>query len=70
MRPSRLYIENFMCYDNAYIDFNEFSAALIVGKAENPDVSNGVGKTTIFNGAPALSSGSNANGAFKICVEV
>jgi DNA repair exonuclease SbcCD ATPase subunit len=37
-----------MCYDDAYIDFNEFSSALIVGKAENPDVSNGVGKTTLF----------------------
>jgi DNA repair exonuclease SbcCD ATPase subunit len=49
MRPSRLYIEDFMCYDNAFIDFNEFSSALIVGKAENNnEVSNGVGKTTIF----------------------
>src|SRR5208283_2875383 len=49
MKPSRLYIQDFMCYDNAYIDFNEFSAALIVGKKEhNDDVSNGVGKTTIF----------------------
>lgn len=48
MRPSRLYIEDFMCYDDAFIDFNEFSSALIVGKAENPDVSNGVGKTTLF----------------------
>lgn len=48
MKPSRLYIENFMCYDDAYVDFNEFSSALIVGKAENPDVSNGVGKTTLF----------------------
>src|SRR5258706_8052095 len=49
MKPSRLYIENFMCYDDAYIDFSEFSSALIVGKTENNnDVSNGVGKTTIF----------------------
>ena len=49
MKPSRLYIENFMCYDNAYVDFTEFSAALIVGKKEhNDDVSNGVGKTTMF----------------------
>jgi DNA repair exonuclease SbcCD ATPase subunit len=48
MRPSRLYIQDFMCYDDAYIDFNEFSSALIVGKTENPDVSNGVGKTTLF----------------------
>jgi len=49
MKPSRLYIENFMCYDDAYIDFSEFSSALIVGKTENNnDISNGVGKTTIF----------------------
>jgi DNA repair exonuclease SbcCD ATPase subunit len=38
-----------MCYDNAYIDFTQFSSALIVGKKEhNDDVSNGVGKTTMF----------------------
>lgn len=49
MRPSRLYIQDFMCYDHAYVDFTEFSAALIVGKKEhNDDVSNGVGKTTMF----------------------
>lgn len=48
MRPSRLYVQDFMCYDDAYVDFNEFSTALIIGKAENPDVSNGVGKTTLF----------------------
>ena len=49
MKPSRLYIKDFMCYDDAYIDFAEFSSALIVGKTENNnDVSNGVGKTTIF----------------------
>jgi DNA repair exonuclease SbcCD ATPase subunit len=48
MKPSRLYVQDFMCYDDAYVDFNEFSTALIIGKAENPDVSNGVGKTTLF----------------------
>lgn len=48
MIPSRLYVRDFMCYDDAYVDFNEFSSALIVGTSENPDVSNGVGKTTIF----------------------
>ena len=49
MKPSKLYIEDFMCYDNAYVDFTEFSSALIVGKKEhNDDVSNGVGKTSIF----------------------
>jgi DNA repair exonuclease SbcCD ATPase subunit len=49
MIPSRLYVQDFMCYDDAYIDFNQFSAALIVGKQENnSEVSNGVGKTTLF----------------------
>ena len=49
MRPVRLYIQNFMCYEHGFIDFTEFNAALIVGKIENNDLySNGVGKTTIF----------------------
>lgn len=49
MKPSRLYVKDFMCYDDAYIDFSQFSSALIVGKTENNnEVSNGVGKTTIF----------------------
>lgn len=49
MKPVRLYIDNFMCYDKGYIDFTKFSSALIVGKVENNDLfSNGVGKTTIF----------------------
>ena len=49
MKPVRLYIENFMCYEQGFIDFTEFSSALIVGKKENNDnYSNGVGKTTIF----------------------
>lgn len=49
MRPVRLYIENFMCYEYGFVDFREFSAALIVGKKENNDHhANGVGKTTIF----------------------
>jgi len=50
MRPLRLYIENFVCYEHGFIDFTEFSSALIVGKKENNDMySNGVGKSTIFN---------------------
>ena len=49
MKISRLYIKDFMCYDHAYVNFDEFSSALIVGKKENNDeVSNGVGKTTVF----------------------
>jgi DNA repair exonuclease SbcCD ATPase subunit len=49
MKPIRLYIDNFMCHDKSFVDFEQFSAALIVGKVENNDLySNGVGKTTIF----------------------
>ncbi len=49
MKLLRLYIENFMCHENSYIDFSEFNSALIIGKVENNDLySNGVGKTTIF----------------------
>src|SRR6266566_998808 len=49
MQPLRLYIEDFMCYNHGYIDFSQFSTALILGKIENNELySNGVGKTTIF----------------------
>jgi DNA repair exonuclease SbcCD ATPase subunit len=49
MRPLRLYINDFMCYDWAYIDFTQFSSAILVGRAEGNDAeANGVGKTTIF----------------------
>lgn len=49
MRPLRLYIKDFMCYDCAYIDLTQFSSALIIAKTEtNDDESNGAGKTTIF----------------------
>jgi len=49
MKLLRLYIKDFLCYDVGYVDFTQFSAALIVGKKENNDMySNGVGKTTIF----------------------
>lgn len=49
MNPLRLYIDGFMCYDWAYIDFTQFSSALVVGKKEGDDAdSNGAGKTTIF----------------------
>lgn len=49
MKPLRLYIKDFMCYDWAYIDFTQFSSALLVGKTEGNDAeANGVGKTTIF----------------------
>ena len=49
MKPLRLYLKDFMCYDWAYIDFTQFNSALLVGKAEgDPAEANGVGKTTIF----------------------
>jgi len=49
MKPTKLYIENFMCYGKSFIDFTKFNTALIVGKVDNNDLySNGVGKTTIF----------------------
>lgn len=49
MRIKRLYIRDFFCYSTAFIDFEQFNSALVVGKKENnDDVSNGVGKTTIF----------------------
>ena len=38
-----------MCHEYSFIDFNQFNAALIVGKVDNNELySNGVGKTTIF----------------------
>lgn len=49
MKPSKLYIENFMCHEKSFIDFSEFNSALIIGKVENNELfSNGVGKTSIF----------------------
>lgn len=49
MKLLRLYIQNFMCFDWAYIDLTQFSAALVVGKKDSNDhYSNGVGKTSIF----------------------
>jgi DNA repair exonuclease SbcCD ATPase subunit len=51
MRPLRLFLENFVCHEKSFIDFTQFSAALIVGKIDNNDLySNGVGKTTVFKG--------------------
>jgi len=49
MEPIRLFIQNFQCHDESFIDFTKFQSALIVGKVDNNDErSNGVGKTTIF----------------------
>lgn len=50
MIPNRLYIENFACYEFAFIDMTIFNTAIIVGKLGDNDMySNGVGKSTIFN---------------------
>jgi len=49
MHPLRLYVKDFLCHQNSFIDFTQFNTALIIGKMSNNDLfSNGVGKTTIF----------------------
>jgi exonuclease SbcC len=50
MIPIRLEIENFISHSNSVLDFTRFKAALVVGVHDgNPDISNGVGKTAIFD---------------------
>lgn len=50
MLPIKLRIYNFCCYEKAEIDFSLFTIALIVGKmVNNEKLSNGSGKSTIFN---------------------
>ena len=49
MLPIRINFKNFQCYDDAELDF-DFSSALIIGERDdNPEVSNGAGKSAIFN---------------------
>lgn len=49
MLPLKLDIENFYCHSKSIIDFNDFSAAVIVGRINGNDkFSNGAGKSTIF----------------------
>lgn len=49
MKLQRLYLENFQCHEKSYINLTQINSALIVGKVDNSDlVSNGVGKTSIF----------------------
>lgn len=51
MKILALYLKNFQNHKETNLDFRSLSAALIVGKhLNNEKVSNGVGKTTIFNG--------------------
>ena len=50
MIPHSLIIENFMSHENSRLDFNQFEAALLIGsKNGDTDISNGVGKTAIFD---------------------
>jgi DNA repair exonuclease SbcCD ATPase subunit len=49
MLPLKLDLENFYCHGKSVIDFNDFQAAVIVGKINGNDkFSNGAGKSTIF----------------------
>lgn len=49
MNPIHLNMKNFMCHKDSNINF-DFESALIVGKINNNlDISNGSGKSTIFN---------------------
>lgn len=49
MLPIELDIENFYCHTKSIINFNDFRAAVIVGKINGNDkYSNGAGKSTIF----------------------
>ena len=49
MLPRRLYIEDFLIHRESDIDFTLFSSALIVAvDKNNPNESNGVGKTSIL----------------------
>lgn len=50
MIPISLYLENFISHSRSFIDFMQFNSALIVGAQSNdPDTSNGVGKSSIFS---------------------
>ncbi len=51
MLPLKLELENFYCHGKSVIDFNDFQAAVIVGKINGNDkFSNGAGKSSIFAG--------------------
>lgn len=50
MIPLSLRLENFMSHALSQLDFTQFDAALVIGAQNgNTDVSNGVGKTAIFD---------------------
>jgi len=49
MNPISLTIKNFMCYEDAKLDFSKFDSALIIGKTNNNlHISNGSGKSSLF----------------------
>ncbi len=49
MIPIKITIENFVSHIYSVLDFTEFDAALIIGSFEgNPDIANGVGKSSIM----------------------
>lgn len=51
MTPLYLKLENFFSHKESEIDFSEFNSALLIGNVEgNYDVSNGSGKSAIFEG--------------------
>ena len=51
MIPIKLELQNFRCFNNIVINFNPFNVALIIGEEYgNVDISNGVGKSTLFEG--------------------
>jgi exonuclease SbcC len=50
MIPLKLTLENFISHVYSELDFTQFSVALLVGAhSGNPDISNGVGKSAIFD---------------------
>lgn len=51
MIPKHLLLENFMSHARSELDFGQFDMALVIGSDnDNPDVSNGTGKTALFDG--------------------
>jgi DNA repair exonuclease SbcCD ATPase subunit len=50
MKPLRIYLKNFANHNETEVDCTQFDSLLIVGKKRDDDkVSNGVGKSTIFD---------------------
>lgn len=49
MNPISLKVKDFMCYGDAFLDFEKFDSALIIGKTnDNFNISNGSGKSSLF----------------------